>query len=42
MITHAVVNGIYAAPIEYIHNSAKDYLTGQDGFYIVTDAADID
>ena len=30
------------SPIEYIHSSAKYYLTGEDGFYIVTDVADIE
>ena len=28
-----------SSPIEYIHSSAKYYLTGEDGFYIVTDVA---
>ncbi len=25
------------SPVEYVHSSAKYYLTGEDGFYIVTD-----
>ena len=29
------------SPIEYIHSSAKYYLAGEDGLYIVTDAEDI-
>ncbi len=30
------------SPIEYIHSSAKYYLAGEDGLYIVTDAEDIE
>ena len=29
------------SPIEYVHSSAKYYLAGEDGLYIVTDAEDI-
>ena len=30
------------SPVEYTHSSAKYYLAGKDGFYIVTDVADIE
>ncbi len=28
------------SPIDYLHNSARYYLSGEDGFYIVTDVQD--
>ncbi len=28
------------SPIDYLHSSAKYYLTGEDGFYVVTDVED--
>ena len=43
MKTHAVVNGTYGAALyEYIHSSAKYYLGGENGFYPVNDAEDMD
>ena len=30
-----------SSPIEYIHSSAKYYLAGEDGFYLVNDAEDM-
>ncbi len=30
-----------SSPIEYIHSSAKYYLAGENGFYLVNDAEDM-
>ena len=33
---------LYSSSIDYIHSSAKYYLSGEDGSYIVTDVKDVD